>query len=363
MTDPRQTDPDARLAELLSDAVSDVEPRDSLDTIRDRTKVTRMSSRRPWIYAVGGAVVATAAVVTAVAFAGDRLGLVSTDEPVPAGQSTRASEPSRAVDPSDAGTESAPAPSETAGNAPAQSRTVAAYYVGDTPQGPRLFREFARVDAADALGAGLAVLQQDPADPDYETPWAAGSFSGATLEGSGSDGVIEVALADGSLHDRPSGMTEEYAQEAVQQVVYTLQGALQARAAVQFTLAGNPIDQVLGVPTSEPLANAPQNDVLALVSITAPEEGAAVSGSFTASGVANSNEANVPWQLRQGDKVVRSGFSTAEGWMDRLYPWQSEPIDVSGLAPGRYTFVAMTDDPSGGEGFGPMVDTRTIVVR
>ena len=83
----------------------------------------------------------------------------------------------------------------------------------------------------------------------------------------------------------------------------------------------------------------------------------------TASGVANSNEANVPWQIRQGDKVVKSGFSTAQGWMDKLYPWESDPIDVSDLAPGEYTFVAMTDDPSGGEGFGPQVDTRTINIR
>jgi hypothetical protein len=103
--------------------------------------------------------------------------------------------------------------------------------------------------------------------------------------------------------------------------------------------------------------------VLALVSITAPEEGAGVSGSFTASGVANSNEANVPWQIKQGDKVVKSGFSTAEGWMDKLYPWTSGAIDVSDLPPGDYTFVAMTDDPSGGEGFGPQVDTRSITVR
>lgn len=368
MTDPRQPDHDARLAELLSDAVSDVEPRDSLDAIRDRTKVTRMSSRRPWIYAVGGAVLATAAVVTAIAFAGDQLGLASSDDPVPAGQSTQSSEPSKGVEPSEGvqpsdDAEPTPTPSEPADGAPTQEHTVAAYYVGETTQGPRLFREFARVAAADKLAAGLAVLQQTPADPDYDTPWAPGSFAGATLDGSGADGVIKVALADSALRDRPAGMTEEYAGEAVQQVVYTLQAAIQARAAVQFTLDGNPIDQVLGVPTSEPLANAPQNDVLALVSITAPEEGAGVSGSFTASGVANSNEANVPWQIKKGDKVVKSGFSTAEGWMDKLYPWTSDAIDVSGLAPGEYTFVAMTDDPSGGEGFGPQVDTRSITVR
>jgi hypothetical protein len=359
MTDPRQPDPDVRLSELLSDALSDVEPRDALDSIRDRTKVTPMSARRPWIFAVGGAVVATAAVVTAIAFAGDQLGLTSADEPPPAGQRTHHAKPTPGGDASEDTT-----PSPTKSPEPAQQGfTVAAYYVGETSQGPRLFREFDRVDAADQLGAGLAVLQQDASDPDYETPWAPGSFAGATLEGSGAEGVVKVALADASLHDRPAGMTEAYAQEAVQQVVYTLQAAIQARAAVQFTLNGNPIDQVLGVPTSEPLANAPQNDVLALVSVTAPEEGATVSGSFTANGVANSNEANVPWQIKQGDQVVKSGFSSAEGWMDKLYPWTSDPIDVSDLAPGDYTFVAMTDDPSNGEGFGPTLDTRSITVN
>ncbi len=50
--------------------------------------------------------------------------------------------------------------------------------------------------------------------------------------------------------------------------------------------------------------------------------------------------------------------------MDRLYEWETEPIDVSALPSGRYTFVAMTSDPSGGaEGFGPTSDTRTIIVE
>ena len=74
----------------------------------------------------------------------------------------------------------------------------------------------------------------------------------------------------------------------------------------------------------------------------------------------------MPWELRGagGDVVVRERLRTAEGWMDRLYPWETEPIDVSDLAPGTYTFVAMTDDPSGGaEGAGPSVDTRTDHVR
>ena len=140
-------------------------------------------------------------------------------------------------------------------------------------------------------------------------------------------------------------------------MVYTLQAAVQSRLPVRF-----PLDTVLGVDTSEPVANASPIEVLALVNISDPAEGATVGGSFTVSGVASSFEANVPWEIRQGDQVVKSGFATAEGWMDKLYPWQAD-VDVSDLAPGDYTFVAKTDDPSDGEGGGPHVDTRTITIR
>jgi hypothetical protein len=120
---------------------------------------------------------------------------------------------------------------------------------------------------------------------------------------------------------------------------------------------------VLGVPTSEPLAEGDQLDVLSLMNVTAPEEGATVSGSFEASGVASSFEANVQWQITHNGETVKTGFTTAEGWMDKLYPW-TKKVDVSDLAPGTYTFVAMTDDPSGGaEGNGPYTDTRTIVIE
>ncbi len=53
----------------------------------------------------------------------------------------------------------------------------------------------------------------------------------------------------------------------------------------------------------------------------------------------------------------------AEGWEGQPVPWEAE-IDVSSLEPGTYTFVALTDDPTGGtEGPGPTYDTRTIVVE
>lgn len=343
---------DARLSELVSDAVSEIEPGDRLASIRNETRVTPMSARRPWIYAVGGAVAATAAVITAVAFAGDNLGLMGSDGTDPAGPSPSGVH-SRGTDPSET-------PSEPPTTPAVSDLTVAAYYVGDGPRGPRLFREFDVVSAEDQLAGAIARLQATPADPDYRTPWPQGAFAGASFAGD----LVTVNLTDASLHDRPAGMSSDEAGIAIQQVVYTMQAAVQARAAVEFKLDGNPIDQVLGVPTSEPLAEAPQTDVLSLMSITSPSEGQSVSGSFTASGVGSSFEANVQWQIEQGDTVVKSGFTMAEAWGERLYPWQTDAIDVSDLTPGDYTFVAMTDDPSGGaEGNGPDVDTRSITVR
>ncbi|GAB3764064.1 hypothetical protein FB382_001035 [Nocardioides ginsengisegetis] len=352
--DPRDPD-EARLAELFHDAVSEVEPSDALDSIRSRTKVTPMSARRsnPWRYALLGAV-ATAAVIGAIAFAGDNLGLTSSDDdnPGPAQQShhgkpTQGSDSSQSPD--------SPSPTEPA----ASDFTVAAYYLGDTPQGVRLYREFDAVTGTDKLDAAVHALSAPPSDPDYSTPWPEGTFTGASYNGD----FISIDLADSSLHDRPSGMSEEVAKEAVQQVVYTLQAAVQARAGVQFTMGGNPIDQVLGVPTSEPIANDKQIDVLSLVSITSPEEGDSTSGTLSISGVANSFEANVPWQILQDGKVVQDGFVTAEGaYGNDLYPWHDE-VDVSPLPAGTYVFKASTDDPSGGEGGGPFVDTRTFTLQ
>ena len=240
----------------------------------------------------------------------------------------------------------------------------AVYYVGDTAHGPRLFRYFEPNDTGEpdhGTGRVIGLLIATPSDPDYRTLWPLGSLESLQLDGD----LATVALRDVSVHDRPSSMSEVEAALAVEQVIYTVQAAAQRRVAVQFRFNGHPIDQVFGVPTSEPLAHAPQLDVLALVNIADPAEGLVVEDSFSATGVASSFEGTVPWRLEDSDgNVVRHGAAQADGWLDKLHPWRTGPIDVSDLPPGLYTFIAMTDDPSGGaEGPGPFVDTRTITVR
>ncbi|WP_460801558.1 Gmad2 immunoglobulin-like domain-containing protein [Nocardioides pacificus] len=249
---------------------------------------------------------------------------------------------------------------------PPDTVSVPVFFVGDAPGGPRLFREMRAVDAADPLTAAAALTTSGEAlDPDYRSLFSAGSVSSVGFDGFGRRGVYTVRLADRRWTERPAGMSRRSANLAVQQLVRTLHGAGRSRSRVVFSVGSEQVP-LFGVRRARGFRAAPPLDVLALANITSPSQGMTVRGSFTARGLASSFEATVPWELRRRDKVVRSGFATASGWMDKLYPWQAE-VDVSGLAPGRYTFVAFTDDPTGEgpsrEGVGPTRDTKTVVVR
>lgn len=355
-------EPDDDLRRLLADAVDRLEPGDGLTPIRDRIrtheKVTPMSNRRPWLYAVTGAVAATAAVIAAVAVAGGTL--TGEEDPSPAAAPSSPA-PDAEPTPTDGSAEPSAAEPGPAGDPVA----VTVHYVGDGPRGPVLYRELQQVqvtaDAPEAEAAAQAAVGGAPLDPDYRSAWPAGStVTDVVVEG----GLARVDLA-GVPTDRPSGTSQREAELAVQQVVWSVQEAVQERVPVRLTVDGASADRVLGVPTAEPLTAGPALEVLSLMSITTPREGADVSGTFTAEGLNNSFEATVVWEvLDASGAVVADGFGTAEGYMEeRLFPWRVD-VDVSGLAPGTYTFVARNDDPSGGaEGNGPASDDRTIVVQ
>ena len=83
--------------------------------------------------------------------------------------------------------------------------------------------------------------------------WPQGSLADAVFDGD----VIHVAITSPEYRMIPAGVDEATAKAAVESVIYTLQGAVQERAPVQFRFDGNPVDQVYGVATSEPLANGP----------------------------------------------------------------------------------------------------------
>ncbi|MDQ6527017.1 Gmad2 immunoglobulin-like domain-containing protein [Nocardioides sp. LHD-245] len=277
------------------------------------------------------------------------------DDPEPAAGETPAATPS-----------TSPTASATPSEEPAQEVSVTAYYVGDTPGGAALYAEPHAQVTPDHV---VSLLLVGPADPDYRTLLPAGSIvPGVSFDGIGAGGSFQVELTDASWSERPAGMSGRQARLAVQQLVWTLnsvQGGatadptLRTGAKVSFVLDGEEVSY-LGVPSGAQAA--PELDVLAAVNITAPADGTTVDDTFTATGLASSFEATVPWEVQDASGAVVLQYSaTAEGWVERLYPWTAE-IDVSELPAGNYTFVARTDDPSGGEGGGPTEDTKRITV-
>jgi len=253
-----------------------------------------------------------------------------------------------------------PEPSESESESADGGTTTAAYFIADTDRaGPRLYREFQRA-GGEPLEAAVEVLTTGPLDPDYRTAWQGGQLASATYDGD----VISVVV-DPSVRSRPGAMSKPEAAAAVEQVVYTMQAAVQERAPVQFRTTDNPIDMVFGVPTSEPIANGPMLDVLSHMSLTTPEQGAVVDAdTLEASGVGNGFEATVAWRILRGEEVVDEGAGIMDGWMGaKLFPWALE-VDVSGLAPGDYTFWVTTDDPTGGtEGIGAMTDDKDFTIE
>ena len=358
--DPRE---EQRLRDLLDHATSDVEPGHGLDAITSRTKVRTMSAR-PWYLGAAAAVVATAATVTAVAVVGNGGGTSSVPEPGPAASSvttedTPTEQDSPTTEESSAPPSQEPVPIESA---------VPVYYVGDTGQGPRLYREFhpgiggAQLDQAlvDAVG-------RTPDDPDYRTVWPAGTEVSGSFDGIGDDGLIGIAVTSptgASLRDRPSGMSPDEAEMAVQQLVYTAQAAVQSSAPVEFRLDGDRTDQLLGVPTAEPLARGAQESTLAQVWILGPVEGAEVQTGFEVTGIGAFFEANVVWELHDGSaggKVVASSAGSGPVTAEECCTMAPFSFTVE-APPGRYTLVVRDEDVSGGEGPPPFEDSKQLTV-
>lgn len=299
------------LHELLHDAVADVDPDDHLDQIRART-TSPTRAARPWWYAAGGVVLATAATVAAFAVLDGTSGGMDHSHHHDHGAMTMP-----------------------------DTQLVAAYFIGGTPAGQRLFREFDRVPAGDPLRAALDRIQREPADPDYSTAWSPGAFTDATV----ADGVITVQIGSIDPSVDAAGLD-------VQQVVYTLQAAAGARLPVRFVAEGGSV--YMG-----PLGAAAPRDVLTLVNISDPAEGNEYTGAMIARGRADVPERSVSWALADPSGVaVRTGDAVVGG-KNGLGPWETT-VDLSGLDPGSYVFTVTTDS----EAFViPWTDTRTITVR
>ncbi|HXH78345.1 hypothetical protein [Nocardioides sp.] len=324
----------SELHDLLSDTVANVEPGYVLDEIRTRTR----TAKPRWPYAAG-ALLAVAASLTAFAVLGDYT-------------------PPSAVD-SGTSTSRSPSPSATSSGSATgvPSETVAVYYLswgGD--DGPKLYTEYRTVPAKNALSEAVAAaVEGAPLSSSYYSGWpqASGTFLGATLSGD----VIKVEVGDPAVLAEPGYQTgvptccrgrwpstARKAELAIQQVIYTAQAAVGERLPVQFVYQGNPVAEVLGVPTSEPLANAPVLDTLSHVSITTPE-GMVVDNDdpFVVEGVGNSLGGYIDVNITRttGFPVVDYVAIYTDTDPDSLYPFTAT-YDLTDLEPGDYLVTSVT---------------------
>jgi len=242
---------------------------------------------------------------------------------------------------------------------PATQQALPLYYVADTPAGPRLAREFRRlpVDTDSGTDPGTAAVTALLAAPTGTVPghrntWPVGAAPAAPV--THADGVVTVDLNARAAAAEPADPIL-----AVQQLVYTVTGALGTTDPVQLLVAGEQVPRLWGngVDTSRPVPRADPLGVRVLVGIDDPVEGATLRSPVRVSGEAAVFEATLLWEVRRGDEVVRSGFtSTAEGQRFAPYAFSLD------LPPGDYEIRVTEDDPSDGAGRPAMTDSRRVTV-
>jgi hypothetical protein len=314
--DPR--DPEVQRA--LQDAVSDVRPHGGLDTI-----MARIEDERPRRTSSLTLVLATAAVM--VLILGGIAFLNRNNQP------------------------DTPPPTDAGPRNPA----VEVFYTAPTPSGLRVFSESHRLDNVTTSDVQAAVSEAlgKPLDPDYGTLFPHGTVAEVTDNGN----TVDVTLSGVNLSELPAGATDADAANALQAIVYTVDAALQRPAPVTFKDKFEASATILGQNVDQPVARASEDSVLSPVSMDLQENTILPSGSVI-QGQAAAFEANVQWQLKQGDKVVRHGFTTARECCT-LAPYDF----VLKAPPGHYTLVVSDTDPSGGEGRGVTSDSKDITIE
>jgi hypothetical protein len=220
--------------------------------------------------------------------------------------------------------------------------TVHAYYLGPTANGLRLFSE--RHDLHDVrtsdLQAAVNAALGTPEDPDYK-PFP--STTPATVSADGD--VVVIDFDDAS----DAGM-------AIQALVWTVNDTVQRPVQVRFDIDGQPARTLFGKVLNGTVSEQDADTVLSPVSVDLAE-GQQVPSGTTVLGKAATFEANVVWELRQGEEVVKHGYTTA-GECCTLSPYAFR-LDAP---PGSYTLVVHDTDESGGEGSGVTSDSKDIVV-
>ncbi len=308
------------LRAAMRDETEHLEPADHLQDIVRRTSRTardRGSRRRGWVIGIAGAGLVAASVTTVV----------------------------WVIDQTGSG---GPHPHVARVLPPVK---VPVYYVQDNGAGKyplRIFPEQHQVSSAGNTGldAVSALFTAPPTDPDYSSLWASGSVDSVTQQ----PGLITVDLsADAAPVGNPP--TARVYHVALQQIVYTVQQALDSSDPVRIMISGSPPEGA-----SQPLQADPARVIEGAIVIDAPSQDATVQSPVTVEGDASAFEGNVSWQILRDGQVVQEGFTTAAA--GQVFSPYSFDVD---LDPGSYTLRVY--EASAEDGSPMFVQTKQFIVE
>ncbi len=249
-----------------------------------------------------------------------------------------------------------PAPSvalseRPAGPAPGGPVPLRVYYLRNDRGYPRLYPEFHPLAAGDGSPAARtrAALTEmfdglTAYDPDYSSGWPAGTrVREVRIEGS----AVVVDLTGFHNGTDPGQLDPVTVRQAVQQLVYTATTPQASnKEVVRLRLDGQPVAKLWGVAdVAGDLRRGSKADVLGLIWLIDPQEGATVGRSFTVNVAGIVPEATMHVRVRQGSTVVTDRLVT----LDAGGPDQGTASVPVTLAPGTYTiegYATSLDDGS-----------------
>lgn len=349
-----------QIRDLLHEVADDVEPGDRLGAVRAATSAeTRARARRSW-WLAGAAGLAAASVVAALLLPAD-----DTSGGADRGPATGGATSGTTSDDADPTLEERRQDMEEMRRA--ADGVLAVYYLGDTPAGPRLFREFRRLDETDdpltaavsaAVGLGADQRPLAPMDPDYRTVWPSVTRVSTDVDGTGEAIDVDLVAGTGTSLGERGSLTFEEAALGVEALVRTAQAAIGERLPVRLLVDGRSTDTVLGVPVAEPLSAALDADVLAPVNLSDPFEGQVADHDqplVVTGRTAHAGTVTVRVQRTDEAQEVLAEVSVAPGGGSRSF---TVSLDLSRVPPGDHDVVVLVADPVSGTSS----DSRRITV-
>lgn len=361
MTDEPRDPFDEVMRRALHEEADRIEPADKLLEIRARAHAQRPSVHRPWFLTAGVAAIGTAAAIGAfTVFNGSDT--TANDGDSVAGQGTANTATALPESQAPSVLTASPVPSsavKTDRGVPEEmvkDQLVPVYWLGQQVGVPkktsaRLYRTWTKVSGHPAEQAVRIMTTKQPADPDYFSVWRGAAVNTVTR----TDDAVTV-----DFKQLPKATLDpDVARVAAQQLVYTVQGALQDdQTPVRVTQGGQTVPRLFGqIDASEPLGRAQAADVQALVWIDSPAEDEVLDPSVTVQGVAAAFESTVNYQAtNMKTREVRKGFTNTKVGQT----FSSYSFDLT-LSPGPWQISVYLVSPA--DGSITDTDTKSILVK